>query len=104
MEFTIIGFAVLFTLRGHWPKFKDAFKQKDAYLPLGLGSFFGPFLGISLSLFAVQRINPGVASTLTSITPVLLIPFAFFIKKETVRMREVIGTVVTLVGIGIMFM
>ena len=53
---------------------------------------------------AVQRINPGVASTLTSITPVLLIPFAFFIKKETVRMREVIGTVVTLVGIGIMFM
>ncbi len=100
----IIGFAVLFTLRGHWPKFKDAFKQKDAYLPLGLGSFFGPFLGISLSLFAVQRINPGVASTLTSITPVLLIPFAFFIKKETVRMREVIGTVVTLVGIGIMFM
>lgn len=100
----IIGFAVLFTFRGHWPKFKDAFKQKDAYLPLGLGSFFGPFLGISLSLFAVQRINPGVASTLTSITPVLLIPFAFFIKKETVRMREVIGTVVTLVGIGIMFM
>ncbi|MCA0384882.1 MAG: DMT family transporter [Firmicutes bacterium] len=100
----IIGFAILFTIRGHWPKFKTAFKRKDAMLSLGLGSFFGPFLGISLSLYAVQRINPGVASTLTSITPVLLIPVAFFLKKEKVKLREVLGTFVTLAGIAIMFM
>lgn len=100
----IIGFSVLFTLRGHWPKFKTAFSRKDAFIPLGLGSFFGPFLGISLSLFAVQRINPGVASTLTSITPVLLIPVAFFWKKEKVQLREIIGAVVTLGGIAIMFL
>lgn len=100
----IIGFAILFTIRGHWPKFKNAFKRKDAFLSLSLGSFFGPFLGISLSLYAVQRINPGVASTLTSITPVLLIPVAFFIKKETVKLREIIGTLITLAGIAIMFL
>ncbi len=99
----IVGFAVLFTIRGHWPKYRESFKRKDALASLTLGSFFGPFLGISLSLYAVQKINPGVASTLTSITPVLLIPYAFFFKREKVALREVIGTVVALTGVGIMF-
>lgn len=99
----IIGFALLFTIKGHWPKLKKAIGQKDALFTLTLGSFFGPFLGISLSLFAVQRINPGVASTLTSITPILLIPFAFFIKKEKVTIKELLGTLMALAGIGIMF-
>lgn len=99
----IIGFSVLFSIKGHWPNVKKAFAQRDALFSLTLGSFFGPFLGISLSLFAVQRINPGVASTLTSITPVLLIPFAFFIKKEKVTIRECFGTLLALSGIGIMF-
>lgn len=99
----IIGFSILFTVRGHWPKFKAAFKRKDALASLTLGSFFGPFLGISLSLYAVQRINPGVASTLTSITPILLIPYAFFIKKEKVTLKELIGTLITLSGVAIMF-
>lgn len=99
----IIGFMVIFTLKGHWPKFMTAFKRRDALATLTLGSFFGPFLGISLSLYAVQKINPGVASTLISITPILLIPYAFFIKKEKVSFKEVLGTVITLLGVGVMF-
>jgi drug/metabolite transporter (DMT)-like permease len=100
----IIGFALLFTIKGHWPKYAQSFKRTDALASLTLGSFFGPFLGISLSLFAIQRINPGVASTLISITPIILIPYAFFIKKEKVALREVGGTLLALLGIGVMFM
>lgn len=100
----IVGFAILFTLKGHWPKFKASFKRKDALASLTLGSFFGPFLGISLSLYAVQKINPGVASTLISITPILLVPYAFFFKREKVTPKEVIGTIVVIAGVAIMFM
>lgn len=100
----IIGFAVILTIRGHWPKFIKAFERKDAMTSLAIGSFFGPFLGISLSLYAVQKINPGVASTLISITPILLIPYAFFVKHEKVTLKEIIGTVVVLTGVGIMFL
>jgi len=100
----IIGFALLFTIRGHWPKYAQSFKRKDALATLTLGSFFGPFLGISLSLFAIQRINPGVASTLISITPIILIPYAFFVRKERVELREIGGTLLALVGIAVMFM
>ncbi len=100
----IVGFAILFTLRGHWPKFKASFKRKDALASLTLGSFFGPFLGISLSLYAVQKINPGVASTLISITPILLVPYAYFFKGEKVTPKEVVGTLVVLAGVAIMFL
>ncbi|GAB6108183.1 DMT family transporter [Fusibacter bizertensis] len=99
----MLGFAIIFFIRNNWKSFFQSLKRTDALKSATIGSFFGPFLGISLSLYAVQKINPGVASTLTSITPVLLIPFAFFIKKEKIAIREVIGTLITLVGVGIMF-
>ena len=56
-----------------------------------------------MSLYAVQKINPGVASTLISITPIMLIPYAFFIKKEKVTAKEIIGTIIALTGVAIMF-
>ncbi len=100
----IIGFSILFTARKHWGKYAASFKRKDALASLTLGSFFGPFLGISLSLYAIQKINPGVASTLISITPIILIPYAFFVKKEKIALREIIGTLIALSGVAIMFM
>lgn len=99
----MLGFAFLFFIRNNWKSFFQSLKRTDALKTATIGSFFGPFLGISLSLYAVQKINPGVASTLTSITPVLLIPFAYFIKKENVTLKEIIGTLITLTGVGIMF-
>jgi len=99
----IIGFTVLFTIKDYWSKYFESFKRKDALATLTLGSFFGPFLGISLSLYAIQKINPGVASTLISITPIILIPYAFFIKKEKIAFREVTGTLIALSGVAIMF-
>lgn len=99
----IIGFTILFTLKGHWSNYRASFKRKDALVSLTLGSFFGPFVGISLSLYAIQKINPGVASTLISITPIILIPYAYFVKKEKIALREIIGTLVALSGVAIMF-
>ena len=45
------------------------------------GAFLGPFLGVSLSLFAIQRVEVGVASTLTSLPPVFLLPISYFVFK-----------------------
>jgi len=100
----IIGFAILFTIRGNWKSFFEAFKEKHAMAYITLGSFFGPFLGISLSLLAIQHTNPGVASTLTSITPVLLIPVAIFVRKETVHFKEFLGAMVAISGVALIFL
>ena len=99
----ILSFAILFTVRGYWKNFFPIFKEPAKLRSTLVGAIFGPFIGISLSLFAVQRINPGVASTLISITPVILIPYAVFVKKEHVKLRDVIGSVIAITGLGIMF-
>jgi drug/metabolite transporter (DMT)-like permease len=100
----IIGFSIIFTIRGKWSSLSIVLKKKEAMGSLLLGSFFGPFLGISLSLYAVQKINPGVASTLTSIVPVFLIIYATIFKKEKITFKEIIGTAITILGVAIMFM
>lgn len=99
----IISFTILFTIKGYWKTFFPVFKEIKALKSTVIGAIFGPFIGISLSLFAVQRINPGVASTLISITPVLLIPYAIIVKKEQVILKEIFGSLIAIAGLAIMF-
>ncbi|MBN2794698.1 MAG: DMT family transporter [Clostridia bacterium] len=100
----IIGFSILFSLRKRWGPFFNSFKERRAMKFITLGSFFGPFLGISLSLLAIQYTNPGVASTLTSITPILIIPIAIFIRKEKVHAKEIFGALIAISGVALIFM
>jgi len=69
-----------------------------------LTTFFGPFLGVSLSLMAVQYAKAGIASTLMALTPVLIIvPYAI-INKQKISLKEVIGTLITMVGVALFFL
>lgn len=97
----IISFIIIFSVKNNWSNYFASLKNKAAYLPLTVGSFFGPFLGISLSLYAVQKINPGVASTLIATVPILLLPYAYFIKKESLSIKEIVGTFVAIIGVAI---
>ena len=44
-----------------------------------IGSIFGPFLGVYVSLLAVKFTTVGIASTIMAIIPVLIIPPAILI-------------------------
>ncbi|MBK7920419.1 MAG: DMT family transporter [Chloroflexi bacterium] len=67
------------------------------------GSFFGPFLGIWLSLTAVQLTRLGIASTLMALPPVLLIPVEYFVYRRHISSRGIVGTVVAFVGVALIF-
>ncbi|MCU0723426.1 MAG: DMT family transporter, partial [Planctomycetes bacterium] len=67
----LAGFLVLFAALRAWPRLRDAFRDRKALGFTGLGAFFGPFLGVSLSLLSVQFIPAGVAQTMMSLVPVL---------------------------------
>ena len=70
-----------------------------------LGSLFGPVIGVVLSLYAINHARYlGVASTLMSLSPVLILPFSVFVEKERVGLRAVAGTVVCVVGAGATFL
>lgn len=70
-----------------------------------IASFVGPFLGVWLSLVSVQLTeNLGVASTLQSLPPIFLIPISYYVFKEKLTWRAVLGTLVTLGGVAILFL
>ena len=100
----IAGFILILTFKGRWPKVGQALRTPSARLPMLIGAVFGPFLGVSLSLVAVQYIATGVAATFMAITPVLIIAPAVLLFKEPFHWREAWGAVIALAGIAILYL
>jgi drug/metabolite transporter (DMT)-like permease len=68
-----------------------------------LAAVAGPLLGVWLSLVALEHTSVGVASTLMSLTPILLLPVARVLFHEPVTWRAVLGTVIALSGAALLF-
>ena len=73
-------------------------------LQLSLGAFFGPFLGVSFSLIAIKYADTGIASTIMSIVPVLIIPPSIILYKEKVTLKEVSGALLAVTGVAMFFL
>ena len=68
------------------------------------GAFSGPFLGVSLSLFALQYTSIGVASTLMALPPIFLLPADYFYFKERFGWGAIAGTLIALLGVAVLFL
>ena len=99
----VAGFSVVLTLFRRWKPFLGAFRDVRAMKAMTLGSFAGPFLGVSFSLLAVKYTETGVAATLMALTPVILIPATMIIRKERIRPLEIIGALVSVGGVALFF-
>ena len=98
-----IGFIILISVIKRWPKVKAAATDAKAMKFIGIGAFFGPFIGVYLSLLAVKYTTIGIASTIMAIIPVLIIPPAIFLYKEKVTLKEVIGALISVGGVVLFF-
>jgi drug/metabolite transporter (DMT)-like permease len=98
-----VGLIVVLSFMKRWKNVGVALKSGVAMRNISIGSFFGPFLGVSFSLLAVQLTKTGIASTLMSIVPVLIIVPSYFVFKQKIRMVEVIGAVVSIIGVSLFF-
>ncbi|MCK5827437.1 DMT family transporter, partial [Candidatus Bipolaricaulota bacterium] len=77
---------------GQWKKDLDMFRHRKASLSMIGGAIAGPFVGVTLSMVALANAQVGVASTLMALPPVLLLAFSYFILKEKVTPRALVGT------------
>lgn len=100
----IVGFSVLFFFLKRWHRVGAALKNGSAMKRISLGAFFGPFLGVSFSLLAVQHTQTGIAATLMAIVPVLIIPPSIFLFKEKVNWKEILGAIITVGGVALFFL
>lgn len=77
-------------------------KPRAGFKVLG-GVIMGPVLGVWLSLVAVQRTSVGIASTLTSLTPIFLIPISYVVFRERITRQAVLGTLIAFAGTVFLF-
>jgi drug/metabolite transporter (DMT)-like permease len=91
-------------VRGQIPATLRAARHKEAMLFTVGGTIVGPFLGIWMSLVAVSLIEAGVAATLNSMVPVVVIPLVIFFKKEKVSARAIVGSLVAVGGVALLFL
>jgi len=100
----IIGFALVALVHDRGKGLIKAAKSFEGLKFTLEGSVFGPFIGVVLSLFAIQRISAGIVSTLIGLTPVVIIlPEILFFKKK-IKLLEIAGAVVAVIGTAIFFM
>jgi drug/metabolite transporter (DMT)-like permease len=81
-------------------------RSRDRRAMLGVlgGAVMGPFLGVGLSLIAIQHAFIGIASTLMALPPVFLIPLSRWFFKEKITLRAVVGTFIALAGVALLFL
>lgn len=102
MAFAAPLFAVVFFIMGG--KITKILKERKGLIFGLFGAFFGPFLGVTLSLVAVKHTHSGIAMTLLSTTPITILPFSILIYKEKLSLRAVGGAFIAVVGISLLFL
>jgi len=91
-------------LRGQLGTTLGRMKDGRAFLLVAAGAATGPVAGVVLSLYAITHTSMGVAATLMSLSPVLLLPVAAIWFQEKITWRAVAGTLLSLLGAGALFL
>jgi len=100
----IVGFGIASLIFEKGRNLKVALKDAEGLKPTFYGAVFGPFLGVALSLFAAQRTQAGIVSTLIGLSPIMIIIPAIFIFKQKVKPLEIAGAVLAVAGSAVFFM
>ena len=100
----LIGFGATLLFLGKWRNMLRFFTDvRGAAAAMG-AILLGPFFGVSLSLMAVGMTNTGVAQTLMSLTPILILWPSRMMFGTKVNMQEVVGAVIAVTGASLFFL
>ncbi|MDD4500348.1 MAG: DMT family transporter [Bacteroidales bacterium] len=103
---TIIGaisFAAIILLRGGAGNFIRSIKDKKACGSAFAGSVLGPYLGVTLSLMAVQYANTAIASTIMATVPIMILVPEYLVLKRKVTWQQVLGAALSVGGVTLFF-
>ncbi len=78
--------------------------DRKALVSTLVGTILGPYLGITFSLIAIANTKVGIASTLMSLVPVIMLPLVKFYYKEDLSWRAISGAFFAVSGVAILFL
>ena len=102
--FGFVCFFLLVTFLKRWRRVSLAVKDRTSMKSITLGAVFGPFVGVTLSLCAVQHTHTGIAATLMALVPIFIIVPSAIMFNEKITARQVIGAVISIAGASIFFL
>ncbi|MFV0471022.1 MAG: DMT family transporter [Paludibacteraceae bacterium] len=97
-------FVIFITALKKWKNVKKALEDKQGVTNISLGAFFGPFIGVALSLYSIQHTKTGIASALMALVPIFIILPSAIMFKEKIKPQQIIGAVVSIIGASIFFL
>lgn len=107
MVFGMAGVLPLLALH-HWRRRQrvrvlDSRERRAGLNFMVLGTVFGPFVGVWMSVIAFDRSPIGVAQTLCSLSPVMILPVVYRLYGERVGARGLLGALLAVGGAALLF-
>lgn len=100
----IVGFALLLRFREGFASLRKNITDRTSMTVATLTTIFGPFVGVGCSLLAVQYTSAGIASTLMALTPIIIILPAWWLFKQPITLKSVIGALISVAGVSLFFL
>ncbi len=100
----IVGFSILLAWREGFSSLRRNLADGKSMTTAVLTTIFGPFVGVGLSLLAVQYTGAGIASTLMALTPIIIILPAYWIFKQPVTLKSIVGALISVAGVSLFFL
>ena len=99
-----IGFALLMALREGFKPLQRGVRDRKGMSAAIATTIFGPFVGVGASLLAVQYTAAGIASTLMALTPIIIILPAWWLFKQPITAKSLLGAVISVIGVSLFFL
>ena len=90
--------------KGSRPSLSSMVHDHKAMIALAVTLISGPFLGVGLSLTAVQYTAAGIASTIMATTPVLILFPSHWLFGQRITFRAILGALISCVGVSLFFL
>ena len=97
----IVGFALVVTAIGYWRRILAVRAAPRALAMVSVGAFFGPCVGVVLSLYAVAHTEAGIVAAIIATTPIWLIGVAL-VRREPVGARGVLSGLIAIAGVVVL--
>ena len=76
--------------------------SSTAIVTLLIGTFTGPILGVWCSLYALQKLEVGIATTLMSLVPVMILPVTRITEGRWPSARAILGAFIAVAGVAVL--
>lgn len=96
-------FIIFLSVKGLWGKIFDVVRDKKNMVLIAGGTITAT-AGITFLVAALNLGHAGVISTISSTSPILIIPISYLVFKEKIRLKEIVGACISVFGIALFFL